>query len=109
MSKLLVETSGEFMLIDTAGNQEIPSNRPAVIRSTPFSNRFAGTGQLVIIVSDLPDEATDAEFAQYWEEAGDRELAIQSFTSAFEPEQEPEPEPEPKPKPKRRSTKKKAE
>lgn len=107
--KLLAETTGPFMLIDSALNQEIPANRPAVITSSAFTNRFAATNQLRIIVSDLPDEASDKDFAKFWAECeGDHDLAVESFTSQFT-DQAPEPEPkdETKPAPKRRTSRKK--
>jgi hypothetical protein len=93
--KLLVETTGKFMLLDLGGNQQVPSQRPGVVaRNTFIETRVAGD-QLTIL-GQVSDEATDAEFAKYWAESEDRDLAIESFMAAYPHEPKPAPAPAPK-------------
>lgn len=80
--KLLVETTSSFMLIDFAANQEVSAHRPSVVtKSNLVSTRIADRG--LDVLAQLSDEATDAEFATYWEESEDRDLAIEAFKSAY--------------------------
>jgi len=89
----LVETVGDFQLVDNH-NQLIPAHRPAVVEMSHFFQARALLNQLRLVAGELKDTATDKEFASYWREsAGDRELAIESFLSAFGPKAvEPEPD-----------------
>lgn len=88
--KLLVETTADFMLMDMGGSQEIQAHRPAVVTKTPFINTRTADGQLDVL-AQLSDEATDAEFAKYWVESEDRDLAIAAFADAFSPEPRAQP------------------
>lgn len=82
MSKSLIETTGQFQLVDEL-HQVARANRPTVVELSNFFQTRAFVGQIKMIAA-LKDEATDAEFAKYWAEAeGDRDLAIQSFLSGF--------------------------
>lgn len=88
--RMLAETTGDFMLVDMAAGQTIPAFRPAVVARTAFIDARIALGQIVK-VADLPAEATNEEFQAYWKEAGDRDLAISSFLSKFEPAAEEAP------------------
>lgn len=82
MSKLLVETTGSFMLLDPIG-QEIPFNRAAVVESSNFINLQVALDKIRIL-GKLKDEAADAEFVAYWRECdGDGPMAVESFLSKF--------------------------
>ncbi|MDR3436429.1 hypothetical protein [Telmatospirillum sp.] len=99
MSLSLVETIDSFQLVDNS-NQLIPSNRPAVVEMGHFFQARAAMGQIRLVAGELKDTATDLEFLKFWREsAGDRELAIESFLSAYGSKavvvEEPEPEPIP--------------
>lgn len=87
--KYIVETMGDFQLLDPSvpGGQLLPAHRPAVLEKTGFIGQRISLGQ-VRILAEVNDEATDAEFEQYLRESdGDRELALASFQSAFDPAQ----------------------
>ena len=81
--KMLAETSGEFMLLDIGEGQAIQSHRPSVVVLSGFIQSRIALGQITK-VADVPQEATDAEFEAYWNDAGDRDLAISSYLSKFE-------------------------
>lgn len=84
--KILVETTGEFQLVDPETLELMPFNRPAVVTSTTFVESRAAKGE-VIVLFPVTDEATDEEFATYWNEASD--IAVESFKSAFGPDVKP--------------------
>lgn len=84
--KNLVETTGDFMLVDRQQGLEIQSYRPAVAERTQFVDIHLGSGRLRVL-SQLRDEATDEEFQRYVEESGgDVALAVDSFLSVYGPE-----------------------
>ena len=83
--KLLVETTGPFMLIDSYTKCEIDNNRPSVVLPSEFIQARMTVGQLRVISNELSDGATDEEFAQFWRDSGKRDLAISSFLSKFGP------------------------
>jgi hypothetical protein len=79
---LLVETTGAFSLLGPNG-VDVKRLRPTVIERSSFVEVQCANGQLRVL-AELPDEATDAEFAKFWEESeGDEELAIESFKATF--------------------------
>jgi hypothetical protein len=81
--KILAKTTGAFTIYDPATGEAVRHGRPGVIRVTPFFTSRTTLGQLEKI-ADLPDEATDADFAGYWAECKDKpEMAIESFLSKF--------------------------
>lgn len=85
--KLLLETTGDFMLVDPQTNSEIAWNRPSVCAMSGFIQMRMAAGQLKVIANDLDDSATDDEFVKFVAESkGDLELAKDSFISAFGPE-----------------------
>ena len=84
--KLLAETTGPFGLIDLATGHTLNANRPSVVTRTGFVDARIALGQIVK-VADVPDEATDDDFEGYWISCdGDRELAVASYLSKFDPE-----------------------
>lgn len=82
--KHLVETTGNFMLLDLGSAQEIDAFRPTVVRLTEWMGVRISKGELKVVAADLKDEATDAEFVTYMKEMnGDAEAAVASFLSKF--------------------------
>lgn len=83
MSKMLVATTGEFSLQCMDSKQVIHSSRPCVITPTEYLQNRLALKQWVML-AHLKDEATDEEFVEYLKECGsDRDLAVESFVSAF--------------------------
>lgn len=101
--KYLVETSGNFMLIDQSVEVEIQHDRPTIVIPTAFIHAAAARGQLKILRNDMPEESNDSDFAGYWAE--DQKLAVEAYLSKFSPDAvqdpiEPTPDPiEPTPEP----------
>lgn len=96
--KRLVETTGKFTLVDMmsqAGPQHIERDRPSVVETTPFINMRISIGQL-ILVAELPDKATDAEFSSYWQNSQTREQAVESYKEALDPQPSSEESTKPK-------------
>lgn len=85
---LLVQTvsrKGErFGLMDASTGQDISAFRPTVVARTGFVTQRLGLGQLEILLNDLPDVATDADFVKYLDEAkGDVTKAVEDFDLAM--------------------------
>lgn len=59
--KYLVETPGNFMLVDALGRQEIPAWRPAVVTVTAFITNQLGTK--LTKLEDLDESASDEGLA----------------------------------------------
>lgn len=83
--KILVETTGDFMLIDRQQDLAIECDRPAVTERTPFVHVQIGLGQLHVL-SELQEAATDEEFQKYVTDSEDMDLAVASFVAAFGPD-----------------------
>jgi hypothetical protein len=84
--KLLAETTGAFGLMDLSTGHTLNANRPSVIARSGFIDSRIALGQIVK-VADVPAEATDDEFEAFWRDSdGDRDLAVASFLSKFDPE-----------------------
>lgn len=83
MTKILVETKGDFQLVDFSFNQAVlASHRPSVMESTSFIQHRIANGT-VTLHGPVSEEATDVEFEAYWKESGDATLAIESFLASF--------------------------
>lgn len=73
MGKVLAETTGNFMLVDPANSQNVlPHDRPGVIEKSAFFEERAMRGQIRVLNDELPDDATDAQFAEQWENDGEK-------------------------------------
>lgn len=89
--KLLAETTGPFGLLDLSTGHTLNSVRPSVIPRSGFIDARIALGQ-VVKVADVPDEATDEEFEAFWRDSdADRDLAVASFLSKFDPDAAKEP------------------
>lgn len=83
MSKVIVQTTGQFSLYSLHGVQ-IHSRRPTVAELDNFLQMSINVNKAEILLTGISDDATDVEFEKYWKEAdGDVELALESFRSAF--------------------------
>jgi len=84
MPKILVETTGEFELVDfTYGGAIVAHDRPSVVEATVFIQTRASIGQIRVL-DTLTDEATDAEFEKYFKDSDkDVELAMDAFKTAY--------------------------
>jgi hypothetical protein len=79
--KILVETMGEFQLLDPETGTLIRSVGYTVATATGFTQVRA---EQLNVVSKLTDEATDEEWLKYVAESdGDGELAMASFLSSY--------------------------
>jgi len=81
---MIVETTGPWSLLQPNHAGPIHRLRPTVVDNTQFVQHQTAIGQIRILATDLPDEATDKEFVAFWIESGkDKELAIESFKASF--------------------------
>jgi hypothetical protein len=81
--KILCETTGSFSLVDFGqAGAVIEAHRPSVVERSAFVSARAAVGQIRFL-GDVTDEATDAEFAKYVDEAEDMDLAVSAFLAAF--------------------------
>lgn len=98
MAKLIVKTTGNFMLIDPANRAEIDADRPTVVDRTTFVGARAALGQLEVLATDVRDDATDAEFLEYFKACdGNETLAVAAFVDAFSKNEPAPAAPEPAP------------
>lgn len=80
VKRMIVATTGNFSLCCLVTNQEIEAFRPSVIRPSTFFSSRMGLGQIDILVDNLPEIASDEEFAKTLKACdGDVELAISSY------------------------------
>lgn len=59
MSKVIVQTTGQFMLIN--GDVEIDPLKPTVVERTAFINNQLANGKLKMLLADVPDDAVQAD------------------------------------------------
>ncbi len=80
--KYLVETTGDFMLIDPDGTQ-IRHDGYSVVKHSPFIQERVVAGQ-IRTVAEVNDEATDTDWLDYVKDSdGDLDLALASFVSTY--------------------------
>lgn len=97
--KVIARTREAIMLIDPTTGAEVANDRPYVVAFTPFFEARTGKGEIEVLETGLPDEATDAEFQVYLKDSdGNVDLAIAAFLSKGEPEAKPKPKAAPKAK-----------
>lgn len=93
MKKLLVETTGAFMLVDYSdGGTEINAFRPSVVRNTQFVQSRVSTGDLTVL-GTVTDAATDEAFADTLRNSKDTTMAVEAFLAEFDPKPAPAPAP----------------
>ena len=80
--KAIVKVKPNSHLLDITHNQVVTDERPCVVLMTYFIHQHIGFGTLKPLVGDLPDEASDVEFAKFWKDSdGNENLAIESYLS----------------------------
>jgi hypothetical protein len=85
--KMIVETTGSFMLMGSAmnGADRVEFDRPCVVLATTYIQLKAAAGALNILKQGLPDSASDEDFAEYLASAkGDAALAIESYAASLD-------------------------
>lgn len=86
--KAIVETVGPYMYIDTHTGFVIEENRPMVAQVTPYLSQKIADGLITLLVPNLPFEADDKDFAEYYasfkDVDGGTQSAVASYVSKFE-------------------------
>lgn len=59
MSKAIVQTTGQFMLIN--GDVEIDPLKPTLVERTAFINNALSNGKLKLLLADAPNDAVQAD------------------------------------------------
>lgn len=87
--KIVVETRGDFMLVDVTTRAEIGIRRPTLVPFSSFIDSRIARRELKNHMTGFPDQATDKEFQEFLSESeGDVELACASYMAKFEPSPE---------------------
>lgn len=82
MTKILVETTGSFQLINGRTGDRIRFDRPTVVVSDGFTDGQLSHGTIKILIPELADEVTDEDWVEWLKASdGDIELAVSSFGS----------------------------
>ena len=85
MSKLLVVTTGDFMLMTPGGL--VWADRPSIVEPNHFIDGRVSAGQAKVLRNDLPDEADDEAFALFIKEHdGDVDAALENYLLKFSAE-----------------------
>ena len=83
MTKLLVETTGDFMLVDAYTGDLLDSGGCSVVGTSQFIQARVSVGQVIVHLGNLRDDATTEEWKAYLKDSGDFALAKAAFESAF--------------------------
>ena len=83
MSKLIVETTGKFMLVDMMGKQSVEWNRPTLVQSSHFINERCANGQIKVIAEDIPEAGCDEDFAKFLADSKDVDSAIANYCTTL--------------------------
>ena len=83
MKRLLIETTGSFMLIDyAAGGVQIEAHRPTVADSTSFVQDRIARGQISVL-GEVNKDATNEAFLETLENSKDVQMAVDAFLAEF--------------------------
>jgi hypothetical protein len=95
MTKMIVKTTGPFQLVDVHGGGHARAGIASLVDVNNFFQHRIGLGQLDVIATNFPDDATDAEFQSVVAAAdGDLVLAVESYRAELAARLTP-PEPAP--------------
>lgn len=84
--KMLVETSGSFMLQDMQSGEVVSNSRPSVVSNSSFFASRIVIKHLNLLVPDVPDSITDDEWVTLLKTAkGDKKKAIASLRELISP------------------------
>lgn len=84
--KVIVKAAEGVNLIDPH-TRVVLTEKPILTPWTEFLNKRSGAGQVIVLASKLPNEASADEFQEYLAEAENEELAIEAFKSLFTEEE----------------------
>lgn len=84
--KRIVQATGSFMLMDPMTHDLVVEERPTVVTWSTFFEARTGAGQIKVLATDVPDEATDTDLEAFLRDAGNVELGLAAFLSQFSPE-----------------------
>lgn len=82
--KLLVETTGDFMLVDYGQGVDIESHRPSVVVSTSFVQSNIALGRLKVL-GEVTDKATNADLLETIAGSKNLSVATEAFLAEFNP------------------------
>lgn len=87
MTKALVKTTGDFLIMDPYTGEQVKWNRPTVVTwSGHLEGKLAG-GDLKVLLGNLPMDASDEDFVKFLADSDGKEaLAVAAFESANAPE-----------------------
>ena len=91
MTKLLVETAGDFMLVDAYTGDILDSTGCSIVQSSQFIQARVSVGQVIVHLGNLRDDATTEEWTAYLKDSEDFTLAKAAFESAFSLNTTPKP------------------
>lgn len=81
--KCIVETTGNFGLINTNG-EYIESYRPTVTKQTIFIEQKLVRGDLKVLAKALPKDANDADFLKFYEDSKKSvPLSVEAYCATF--------------------------
>lgn len=84
---LLVVTTADFMLMTPGGC--IEAFRPSVVAPSHELNQFSMEGKVKVIANDLPEEAKDADFAEFYRDHDkDTDTALENYRLSLEEDPE---------------------
>lgn len=104
--KLLVETTGDFMLVDMAAKTDIQENRPTLVTNTGAIGIFVQQKKLRIVEDEVPAQLTDELMMENVNgildgkknvKPADVRKACIEFVKGAKSKSEPEPPADPKP------------
>lgn len=83
-TNVIVKPTGPYCYMDTHKGQFIESHRPSLVELSPFVETKIANQDLKLLVTGLPEEATDEEFVKAYIASGNKEdLAVASFAAEY--------------------------
>lgn len=82
--KLLIETTGQFMLVDFAQGVDIEADIPSVVKRSVFIDSMISQGK-VRILGEVTDLATNEALREAIDGSKDMETAVAAFLAEFDP------------------------
>jgi hypothetical protein len=89
MTKLVVETTGQFQLIGLRRSEFIRAHRPSVVPDTGFVDPHV-VGKRVTLLGRVEDTATDEALEKHLKSGGKVEAFVEAHSKPKVPESEPE-------------------
>lgn len=86
--QVIVKAAEGVNLIDPH-TRVVLTEKPILTPWTEFLNKRSGAGQVIVLASKLPNEASAEEFQKYLEDSEDEELAVEAFKASLVEEPAP--------------------